>query len=174
MARNVGELFVVGQTFLDVFLSEAEEFVGEFRFGAFEEVESGFLHGEVFERAFRILAVELERIDGRVGGRHVAIERPVTAFDCCLDAILSFAHIDTVVDAGAVSDDEGRAFIFFSFLEGFESLVAIGAECDGGDVNVAVSHGELAEVFLAARFAAGREFGDGATAGGLYYSSGHK
>ena len=40
LTRNAGELFVIGETFFDVFLSECEEFVCEFRFCAFEKVEA--------------------------------------------------------------------------------------------------------------------------------------
>ena len=167
MTRHIRKLVVVREAFVDIFLGEAKEFVGEFRLGAFEEVETGFLEGEIFEFSFRGLGIEFERIGVLVGRRAITIERPVTAVDSVFNAILGLGHIDTVGDAGAVSDDEGRAIIFFSFLEGFKGLVAVSAESDRGNVNVAVSHGELTEVFLAARFAAGREFGDGAAACGL-------
>ena len=167
MARDIGELVVIGQAFVDVALSESEEFFGQCGVGAFEEVETSFLHGEFFEFGFRGLGIEFERIGVLVGRRAVAIEWPVTAVDGVFDAILGLAHVDAVCDAGAVGDDERRAFVFFGFLEGLEGLVAVGAEGDGGDVNITVSHGELAEVFLAARFAAGCEFGDGAARGRL-------
>ena len=129
---HIGELVVVGQAFVDVALCQTEEFVGQFGFRALEQVETGFLEGEVFEFGFRGLGVEFERIGVLVGRRAIAIQRPVTAVDGVFDAILGLGHVDAVCDAGAVGDDEGRAFVFFGFLEGLEGLVAVGAEGDGG------------------------------------------
>ena len=167
MTGNVCELLVVAETFLDIFLGESEEFISEFGFRTFEEVETGFLEREIFELDLRIFAIEFEGIDSRIGGRLITIEGPVTAGDSIFDAILSLRHIDTVVNAGAISDNEGGSFIGFSFCNRFNGLVSIGAQGDGCDVDITVGHSELTEVFFAARFTAGSEFSDSATACGL-------
>ena len=167
MTLNLDELVVVSQTFVDILLGQCEEVFGEFGLGAHEEVEAGFLHCEILERHGRGFGVEVEGLAVGIGRRLEAVHWPVAAFDGVFDAILGVGHVDAVRDAGAISDDERRAFVFFGFLEGLEGLVAVGAEGDLGDIDVAVSHSELAEILLAARFTAGSEFGDGAAAGGL-------
>ncbi len=167
MSLDIFELLIIGDSRVDVFLSKGEQVFGELGFGAHELCETGFLECEILERHGWLFGIEVEGFAVGIGGGHEAVHRPVTAFDGVFDAVLSFAHIDAVRDAGAVGDDERGAFVGFGFGEGFDGLVAVGAEGDGGDVNVAVCHGELSKVFFAAGFAARREFCDGATGSGL-------
>ena len=52
-------------------------------------------------------------------------------------------------------------------MNALERVLVLGAHGDAGDVNVAVSHGDQAEVFLAHRLAAGGELGHRAARRGL-------
>ena len=97
----------------------------------------------------------------------VAIKLPISAFNRKFFLVLRFAHIDTVVDARRVANDKGRSVIRFCLgncLDELRFVRAHGAFCD---VNVFVSHGDLAKVFLLCEFAACREFCDRARRGGF-------
>mgnify|MGYP007012692717 CR=1 FL=1 len=65
-----------------------------------------------------------------------------------------------MLDARAVADDDGRTIIGFSFADGFEGLVRVGAHGHLGNINVAIAHGHHAQVLLRCRFTTGREFSD--------------
>ena len=97
----------------------------------------------------------------------VAIKLPISAFNRKFFLVLRFAHIDTVVDARRVANDKGRSVIRFCLgncLDELRFVRAHGAFCD---VNVFVSHGDFAKVFLLCEFAACREFCDRARRGGF-------
>ena len=70
-------------------------------------------------------------------------------------------------NAVSVADDQRRAVVSFGFVEGLDSLGGVGAQRDRGYVNVAVGHGDHAEIFLRHSLAAGREEGLGAKRGSL-------
>ena len=103
---NLDELFVVGDAFVDVALSEREEVFGELGFCALELSETGFLECEIFERHGRFFGVEVERFAVGVGGGLEAVHRPVTGFDGVFDSVLCRHHVNAVRDAWAVGDDE--------------------------------------------------------------------
>ena len=97
----------------------------------------------------------------------VAVEEPLAAVDSGLLVLHAVGHVDTVGDAVAIGDDEGGAVVGFGFEEGFEGVLVFGAHGDACHVDVAVSHGDQAEVLLAPGLASGRELGDGAPGRGL-------
>ena len=84
-----------------------------------------------------------------------------------LHLFLAAHHVDAVVDARSVGEDDGRAVVGFRFLEGLERLVAVGTHGDGRDVDVAVAHHHQAQVLLAHAHAGVGELGDSADRGGL-------
>ena len=75
---------------------------------------------------------------------------PVTAFYGALHFFLRPAHAaaQAVVDAGRVSDDDGRAVIGFGFFDRLHELIRVGAERNLGDVNMTVRHEKAPQVFL--------------------------
>ena len=68
-----------------------------------------------------------------------------TASFCCSSAV---HQVVAVRDAVAVGDDERRAGVALGFQEGLDRLVVLGAEGDLGHVDVAVAHGDQAQVLL--------------------------
>ena len=76
-------------------------------------------------------------------------------------------EIETVVDAGAVADDQRRTIVCFCFLENLQGLSVVCAESNATDVNILVAHGDEAEVLLASALTGGSEEGDCATVRGL-------
>ena len=76
-------------------------------------------------------------------------------------------EIETVVDAGAVADDQRRTIVCFRFLENLQGLGVVCTEGDTAHVNVLVAHGDEAEVLLAGALTSGSEEGDCATVRGL-------
>ena len=86
---------------------------------------------------------------------------PVTALHSLLHLILGAAHasLDAVLQAGAVADDDGGAGIGFRLTDGLEGLGLIVAHGHLGHVDVAVAHGDGAQVLLLDLLAAGGELG---------------
>ena len=150
------------------FFVPCEEFFRDFGFRLCKLCVAVFAHKERLIIAGRFLAVEAERILSFFDERGVvAIKLPISAFNRKFFLVLRFAHIDTVVDARRVANDKGRSVIRFCLgncLDELRFVRAHGAFCD---VNVFVSHGDFAKVFLLCEFAASREFCDRTRRGGF-------
>ena len=75
---------------------------------------------------------------------------PVAGFHSMFHFIHGFAHatLDTVVDAGGISDDQRRSGICFGFCNGFQCLLIVCTHGNLGHVNITVCHGDLSQVFL--------------------------
>ncbi len=69
-------------------------------------------------------------------------------------------HLDPVLDAVAVGDDERRAWILLGLPERPHGLRVVAAEGDLRDIDVAVADRDLTEVLLAGSLTGGRELGD--------------
>ena len=101
--------------------------------------------------------------------RVVAVEQPLAGLDRELLLLRADARVnrDAVRDAMAVGDDQRRSGIRFRLDERLERVLVLRAHRHAGDVDVAVAHGDQAEIFLARRFAAGGEFRDRAARRGF-------
>ena len=97
----------------------------------------------------------------------VTEQSPVTGIHGHLLVLKLAVEIETVVDAGAVADDQRRTVVCFCFLENLQGLSVVCAEGDAAHVNVLVAHGDEAEVLLAGALTSGSEEGDCATVRGL-------
>jgi hypothetical protein len=94
--------------------------------------------------------------------RVVPVERPVTGLDGELLLLESAGQVIAVRDALAVGDDQRCSRERVRFLDGLERLRVLGAEGDARDVDVAVAHGQHAQVLLRARLAGDCELRRGA------------
>ena len=81
----------------------------------------------------------------------------MSAFYSHLLMLQAFGQVKTVGGAVTVSDDQGRTVVGFGFQKGAQRLSVLGAEGDGGDVDVAVGHGNDTEVLFCRRPAGDRE-----------------
>ena len=97
----------------------------------------------------------------------VTEQSPVTGIHGHLLVLKLAVQIETVIDAGAVADDQRRTIVCFCFLKNLQGLSVICAEGDTTDVNVLVAHDDEAEVLLAGALTSGSEEGNGATVRGL-------
>ena len=68
--------------------------------------------------------------------------------------------LNAVFSTWSVSDDQGWSIVAFSFFEGFQRLSPVRAHRNGSDIDMAVSHRDLTEVFLRGALAAGCELRD--------------
>ncbi|CAN4028293.1 Acyltransferase family protein, partial [Dysosmobacter welbionis] len=102
----------------------------------------------------------------------IPVQMPVAALHRLLHLLLRAAHarLDTVLQAGAVSDDDGRAGIGLCLPDGLQGLGLVVAHGHLGHVDVAVAHGDGAQVLFLDLLAAGGELGhrrSGRRLGGL-------
>ncbi len=67
----------------------------------------------------------------------------------------------------AVGNDQRRAIVGVCLEEGLEGLGIVGAHGNLGNIDVAIGHGNQAEVFLGQALAVGGEFGNSRTRGRL-------
>ena len=72
-----------------------------------------------------------------------------------------------MVDAVAVGDDEGWAIIGFGLEEGLQGLLVVVAHGHARHIDIAVGHGDQAQVLLGQALALGGESGHRAARGGL-------
>ena len=72
-----------------------------------------------------------------------------------------------MVDAGRVTDDDGRTLVGLSLLDGLDQLIGIGAHGALGHIDVIVGHHQHAKVFLLGLLAAGLELGNSTHRRGL-------
>ena len=166
--RVLAHGFVVSEACIHFLLEVVGECLGDFRIGAGEGLEAVFSVDVFCNRDSRLLTVEDKRsLSFGSEGRVVAEERPVTGIDSHLLVLKLVVEVETVVDARAVSNDQGRTIVSFCFLEHLEGLSIVCADGDTTNVNVLVAHGDKAEVLLACALTSGSEEGNGATVRGL-------
>ena len=91
----------------------------------------------------------------------------MTAFHRLLLLLQTHGHVDAVVDAVGVGDDQRRTVIGLGFLDGLDGLLRVGADGDTGDVDRAEGGEDQAHVLLGRVLAAGSELGNGRTRGGF-------
>ena len=114
------------------------------------------------------MAVKVERVSPRAGvARVVAVEGPVAAGGRLFLVAHRGGHIDAMGDAVAVGDDQRRSGVRVCLLEGVQGLQGVGPKRDLGDIDVAVVHGDHAQVFLADGLALRGELGHRGTRSGL-------
>ena len=94
-------------------------------------------------------------------------QSPVTGIHGHLLVLKLAVEIETVVDAGAVADDQRRTIVCFCFLENLQGLSVVCTEGDTAHIDILVAHGDEAEVLLASALTGGSEEGDCATVRGL-------
>ncbi len=134
----------------------------------FQRPEADFVEHEIAHAGARLLGIQDEGIfPFGSPQRVVAVERPVAGLNGQLLFPLASAHIDPVVDAGRVGDEQRRARVAFSFYQGFQQLVLVGAHGHGGYVDIAVAHGHQAQVLLPGLFPGSGKLGDGRRGGSL-------
>ena len=156
---------VAGVNFL---LEVVGELLGHFRIVTGELLVAVFGVDVFCNRDRRLLGVEDKRGLSFGGESRVVTEQsPVTGIHGHLLVLKLAVEIETVVDAGAVADDQRRTIVCFCFLENLQGLSVVCAEGDTAHVNVLVAHGDEAEVLLAGALTSGSEEGDGATVRGL-------
>lgn len=120
-------------------------------------------HDKVAEACRCRLGIERERILALFfQQRVVTIELPVACFHRTLFFLLRLAHVDAVVDARRVRDDEGRTRIGFRFLHRFQELALICAHRNACNIDVAIRHRNCAEVFFLDLLTGRRKFRNGA------------
>ena len=104
----------------------------------------------------RRLGVEVE---GPLGVGVVAVQRPVAGLHGVAHVGHRPGHVEAVGDAGGVGDDQRRARPGLGLQQGLDGLHVAGPDGHMGDVDVAVGHGQHAQVLLGGRLAAGGELG---------------
>ena len=138
---------VAGVHFL---LEVVGELLGHFRIVTGELLVAVFGVDVFCNRDRRLLGVEDKRSLSLGGESRVVTEQcPVTGIHGHLLVFELAVEIETVVDAGAVADDQGRTIVCFRFLENLQGLSVVCAEGDTAHVNVLVAHGDEAQVLLA-------------------------
>ena len=138
--------------------------------GSGQRSETGLAHHEVQQLAIGLLAGQDERIltlGLQLG--HIAPQGPVAALAGQLLLQLSLAHAlgDTVVDAGSVSDEDGGAVMCLSFLQSRDEVLLVGTHSDLSNIDIAISHGDGAQILLAGSLTAVGELSHGTQLSGL-------
>ena len=152
----VVEFFESLVTVFEVSLEHSVKFRSFVREEFGERFEADFSVKEFLRIAGRFLAVKLERILSFLSEFRIeSVKRPLSCFDCEFLFVLAVRHVNTVVDARSISDDERRSVVFLCFGHSLYKLVVVCAHCN---VDVAVSHGNHSEIFLSNFLSACREF----------------
>ena len=144
-----------------------KERLGAVREGAGQRVVPYLTHDEVAVGGGRRLAVQRKGVFLLAGIEAVGV--PVAGLHRLLLLELGNPHaaLDAVVDTGRVGDDQGRARIGLGLLDGLEGLVHVGTHGDLRDIDIAVAHGDGAEILFLDCLAGRRELGNGAGRGGF-------
>ena len=158
-----GQPLVGSEAILGVLLGLCEQFGGDVRELAQQGGVAVLALDEVLIGGLRGLGIQGELL---LGSGIEPIGLPVAGLDGAGDLQLGLVHLDAVVDAGRVGDDQGRAVIGLGLGHGLEHLGGI-AHGDLRHVDVAVGHGHHAQVLLLGPLAGGRELRDGGVRGGL-------
>ena len=138
--------------------------------GSGQRSETGLPHHELQQLAIGLLAGQDERIltlGLQLG--HIAPQRPIAALAGFLLLQLSLAHAlgDTVVDAGSVSDEDGGTVMCLSFLQSRDEVLLVGTHSDLSNIDIAISHGDGAQILLAGSLTAVGELSHGTQLSGL-------
>ena len=157
---------------LQLSLKLSVELSSSLRVVALKNGESVLTLKELINILGDLLGVELEGVLALLDStRIVSVERPVTGLDGLLLLLGEVAHTPlgrhTVLLARSVVEDEGRTIVGLGLSEGLDGLSHIGTNTDGGDVDVSVTHSNLAEVLLEERLTTSGELGDGTHLSGL-------
>ncbi len=152
------KFFVTFQTFLALFFALFEELFRNVGLRLLQRAVTRLAEDELLIACGRILAVQSEGILAFLfEGRIVPVKLPITAVDRALFLFLALAHVDAVVDAGRVGDDQRRSVIFFRLDERVEELLFVAAHRHLCDVHITVAHRHHAEVLLFDPLAGGGE-----------------
>ena len=157
---------------LQLSLELSVELSSSLRVVALKNGESVLTLKELINILGDLLGVELEGVLALLDStRIVSVKRPVTGLDSLLLLLGEVAHTSlgrhTVLLARSVVEDEGRTIVGLGLSEGLDGLSHISTDTDGGDVDVSVTHGNLAEVLLEERLATSSELGDSTHLSGL-------
>ena len=164
----LGHRFVECVAGVHFLLEVVGELLGNFRVVTGELLVAVFGVDVFCNRNRRLLGVENKgSLAFGSESRVVTEQGPVTGIHSHLLVCKLAVEIETVVDAGAVADDQRRTVVCFRFLENLQGLSVVCAEGDTTDVNVLVAHGDEAEVLLAGALTSGSEEGNCATVRGL-------
>ena len=130
-SRVLAHSFVVCEAGIHFLLEVVGECLGDFRIGAGEGLEAVFGVDVFCNRDRRLLGVEDKRGLSFGGESRVVTEQsPVTGIHGHLLVLKLAVEIETVVDAGAVADDQRRTIVCFCFLENLQGLSVVCAEGD--------------------------------------------
>ena len=166
--RILGHGIIEGIACIDFLLEVVGELLGHFRIATGELLVAVFGVDVFRDRDCRLLGVEDKRSLAFGGESRVVAEQcPVTGIHGHLLVLKLAVEIETVVDAGAVADDQRRTIVCFRFLENLQGLSVVCADGDTAHVNVLVAHGDEAQVLLTGALTSGSEEGDCATVRGL-------
>ncbi|MBV6467451.1 MAG: hypothetical protein PGMFKBFP_02812 [Anaerolineales bacterium] len=156
-----GHLRVELPAVLDSGLRFLHQFLGAGFVAEGEHLVARLVVGVILQRDGRLFGFDGERILARQGEtRVVAIDRPGARIDGELLLLQAARQVVAVRDAVTVGDDERGAVVGFGFDEGAQRLLVVEAHRHARHVDVAVGHGDQAEVLLGESLAAHRELGD--------------
>ena len=99
------------------------------------------------------------RWNGRSASGVVAVQGPVAGADGVAHVGHRPGHVEPVGDAGRVGDDQRRARPGLGLQQGLDGLHVAGPDGHLGHIDVAVGHGQHAQVLLGGLLAAGGELG---------------
>ena len=88
----------------------------------------------------------------------VTVQLPVSALNGTFDFFLRFAHVDTVVNAGSISNDKRRSVVGFRFRQSLYKLSLTCAHTNLCHVHVSVGHCHHAKVLFLDTFARSGKF----------------
>ena len=127
----LGHRFVECEAGVHFLLEVVGELLGNFRIVTGKLLVAVFGVDVFCDRNRRLLGVENKGSLAFGGESRVVTEQsPVTGIHCHLLVLKLAVEIETVVDAGAVADDQRRTIVSFCFLENLQCLSVVCAEGD--------------------------------------------
>mmetsp|Transcript_62541 Transcript_62541/g.139640 ORF Transcript_62541/g.139640 Transcript_62541/m.139640 type:complete len:468 (+) Transcript_62541:1992-3395(+) len=152
----------------NVLLQLVIQLLGVLRVPAHDGRETVLLGQELEEVALDLPTVQLEGVVAVRSQFWVeAVQGPIAGVDCHLAVLNGFRHREALADAGGISQDDAWARVCISLNHGPHCLLWVHVHANACDVDILVSHGQLAHVLLLGELAALRKLGHGALRSGL-------
>src|SRR5579864_9479644 len=141
LGLTLSEILVKLITNVGVALRLFPQFLRVFRLALGQHLEARLLQQEFLDLTSRGARIENHRVLASPAAFGVvAVEQPLSGFDC--DFLIGHrgCHVDAMRDAMRISDDQAGPVVGFGFEERLQRVLVFGAQGYAGHVNVAIAH----------------------------------